>query len=257
MIKNLLEPDANQPEQNRSETKTNADEPSVQIVAAPQYVEVNEAEYLLENPEPAGAPTFSAEPPEQQPEPEPADETVSQTPVAASDETADYASPYLNALLRAEQKTKEPTLDFSETDSDQVEAFSVEQEKPANDFEPPVEAENEILNQAFAPETVSQETNAAAPETLDQKTNHAATDVIIQNPAETQSFAETARQSGLAYAAAITLFASVVFMLIVGWFADLLFGTSPWGKVGGIALGSLIGFIQLFRITSQIFKNKS
>ena len=67
---------------------------------------------------------------------------------------------------------------------------------------------------------------------------------------------ETIRKSGLAYSAAIILFASIVFTLVLGWFADLLFGTSPWGKVGGIILGAIIGFIQFFRTTSQILKDK-
>ena len=68
------------------------------------------------------------------------------------------------------------------------------------------------------------------------------------------SMAESIRQSGLAYSAAIVLFGSVIFMMILGWFADLLLGTSPWGIVGGIILGGIVGFIQFFRITSQIFK---
>lgn len=71
---------------------------------------------------------------------------------------------------------------------------------------------------------------------------------------ETQ--AETIRKSGLAYAAAITLFGAIVFLLLIGWLADLLLGTSPWGAVGGIVLGSVIGFVQFFRMTSQILKNK-
>ena len=69
-----------------------------------------------------------------------------------------------------------------------------------------------------------------------------------------ESMAETVRRSGLAYSAGIAFFASVVFMLVIGWGADLLFGSSPWGIVGGIVLGSIIGFIQFFRITSRIFK---
>lgn len=79
---------------------------------------------------------------------------------------------------------------------------------------------------------------------------------FFQTTAKPESLAETARKSGLAMTAAITLFGSVVFLLILGWFADLLLGTSPWGKVGGIVLGSIIGFFQFFRMTSQILKNK-
>jgi F0F1-type ATP synthase assembly protein I len=66
--------------------------------------------------------------------------------------------------------------------------------------------------------------------------------------------AESVRRSGLAYSAGIAFVAAVVFMLILGWGADLLLGSSPWGVVIGIVLGSAIGFVQLFRISSQIFK---
>jgi hypothetical protein len=65
---------------------------------------------------------------------------------------------------------------------------------------------------------------------------------------------ETMRRSGLAWSAGIAMFSSIVFMLALGWIADLLLGTSPWGIVGGIVLGALIGFVQLFRISSQIFQ---
>jgi F0F1-type ATP synthase assembly protein I len=68
-----------------------------------------------------------------------------------------------------------------------------------------------------------------------------------------ESTADSIRKSGLAYTAAIAFFASVVFMLVIGWGADLLFGSSPWGIVIGIVLGSIIGFVQFFRINSQIF----
>lgn len=67
------------------------------------------------------------------------------------------------------------------------------------------------------------------------------------------SLAETTRKSGLAWSAGIVFFSSIAFMLVLGWFADLLLGSSPWGIVVGIVLGSLIGFLQFFRISSQIF----
>ena len=69
-----------------------------------------------------------------------------------------------------------------------------------------------------------------------------------------ESFAETTWRSGLAWSAGIAFFASVAFMLVLGWGADLLLGSSPWGVVGGIVVGSLVGFVQLFRLSSQIFK---
>lgn len=77
---------------------------------------------------------------------------------------------------------------------------------------------------------------------------------FVISEVEPQSVGENVRQSGLAYSAGIVLFASVAFMLLIGWGADLLFGSSPWGIVVGITLGALIGFFQFFRLTSQIFK---
>jgi F0F1-type ATP synthase assembly protein I len=81
-------------------------------------------------------------------------------------------------------------------------------------------------------------------------------ETIFQVDFKPESKAETIRKSGLAYAAAITLFGAIVFMLILGWFFDLLVGTSPWGMIGGIILGAVIGFFQFFRLTSQIINNK-
>ena len=68
---------------------------------------------------------------------------------------------------------------------------------------------------------------------------------------------ETARKTGLAWSAGIVFFSAIAFMLFLGWIADLLLGSSPWGLVGGIVLGSVIGFIQFFRISSQIFDNSA
>lgn len=79
-------------------------------------------------------------------------------------------------------------------------------------------------------------------------------DAFVKAPYEPQSKGDAIRGAGLAWSAGIIFFGSIVFMLILGWGADLLLGTSPWGIVGGIVLGSLIGFIQFFRISSQIFK---
>ena len=64
---------------------------------------------------------------------------------------------------------------------------------------------------------------------------------------------QAVRNSGLAWSAGVVFFGAVAFMLFLGWLADLLLGSSPWGIVGGIVLGSIIGFLQFFRISSQIY----
>ena len=78
-------------------------------------------------------------------------------------------------------------------------------------------------------------------------------DPVISSFAEPVSQAESARRMGLGYAAGITFFATVAFMIFIGWGADLLLGTRPWGMVVGIVLGAVIAFIQFFRITNRIY----
>jgi ATP synthase protein I len=63
---------------------------------------------------------------------------------------------------------------------------------------------------------------------------------------------EVNRKSGLAYAAALSLFASVVSGLIAGWLLDRWLGTGPWLLVVGIVLGAAAGFYEFIRITSKI-----
>lgn len=73
-----------------------------------------------------------------------------------------------------------------------------------------------------------------------------------QKNEEPESIGETTRKSGLAYAAALSLFASVIVLLAVGYAADRFFNSSPWGLVVGIVFGSVIGLYQFVRITNQI-----
>ena len=79
---------------------------------------------------------------------------------------------------------------------------------------------------------------------------------FFRPPAEKETSAETARKSGLALSAGITLFGAVVFMMIVGYLVDRFFNSTPWGLLGGIVFGSIIGFIQFFRLTSQIINKR-
>lgn len=63
---------------------------------------------------------------------------------------------------------------------------------------------------------------------------------------------ETTRKSGLAYAAAINLFASVVSLAGLGWLLDRWLATRPWLLVAGVVLGAIVGFYQFIRLTSKL-----
>lgn len=63
---------------------------------------------------------------------------------------------------------------------------------------------------------------------------------------------EINRKSGIAYAAAFSLFAAVVSGMIVGWLFDRWLGTQPWLLVAGIVLGSAAGFYQFIRASSRL-----
>ena len=63
---------------------------------------------------------------------------------------------------------------------------------------------------------------------------------------------ETNRKSGLAYAAAFSLFSAVVAGLVAGWLMDRWLGTRPWLLVAGIVLGAVVGFYQFIRMTSKL-----
>jgi len=68
---------------------------------------------------------------------------------------------------------------------------------------------------------------------------------------------EAGRRFGLAWSAGIAFFGAIAFMWFIGWLADLVLGSSPWGVVGGIIIGAVIGFIQFFWLTSRIYGDRS
>lgn len=91
----------------------------------------------------------------------------------------------------------------------------------------------------------------------EQKTVEAKTEnepLLFQSNFKPESQTETIRKSGLAYSAGVVLAGSIIFLLIIGWVLDSFLGTAPWFLVGGIVLGSIIGFYQFFRLTSKILK---
>ena len=63
---------------------------------------------------------------------------------------------------------------------------------------------------------------------------------------------EINRKTGLAYAAAFSLFAAVVSGLLIGWLLDRWLGTRPWLLVTGIVLGAAAGFYEFIRTAARI-----
>ncbi|HYO62362.1 MAG TPA: AtpZ/AtpI family protein [Pyrinomonadaceae bacterium] len=63
---------------------------------------------------------------------------------------------------------------------------------------------------------------------------------------------EATRKSGLAYAAGLGIFISVLSFMGVGWLLDRWLDTAPWLLVTGIVVGSVIGFRSFIRIISKI-----
>jgi F0F1-type ATP synthase assembly protein I len=62
-----------------------------------------------------------------------------------------------------------------------------------------------------------------------------------------------ARGSGIAYAAGLSIFFSVLTCMGLGWALDRYFGTG-WMMVAGILLGAAVGFYQFVRIISRLNK---
>lgn len=124
--------------------------------------------------------------------------------------------------------------------------------------------ETEVERSPFRELAVDAEPDAGEPFVFpDVLSSGISNDPWIEDPSSTASFKpveyvpetteETVRRSGLAYSVGVVFFASVAFSMVLGWFADLVLGTAPWGLVGGIVLGSIIGFVQFFRISRKIF----
>jgi len=64
---------------------------------------------------------------------------------------------------------------------------------------------------------------------------------------------ETNRKTGIAYAAGISLFVSVMVFCALGWLLDRWRGTAPWFLVAGVIAGAIIGFIQFVRLSSKTY----
>lgn len=270
MIKSLLDPDDKQPEEiKHSQEKTASDSAidenfEAHFAGIESPAETEGAGDLLEISEPADDELIVSEKPEEKIPRNPPDEPIGKSldlPEPQFGQT-EYSSDEAENFKTIAEFSDEPAseelpagfpLDEINLESPEAEPL----ERPHSGF-----AAEEVSNATAPPDspvdTVSETVSGESPVEVKAKESRVGNSgTLFQTASEPESFAETARKSGLAYAAAITLFGSVVFMLIIGWFADLLLGSSPWGIVGGIVLGAAIGFFQFFRMTAQIFRDRN
>lgn len=57
---------------------------------------------------------------------------------------------------------------------------------------------------------------------------------------------------GMAWRLSTELLASVMVGMFLGWGADTLFGTRPWGLLIGLGLGIAAGFMSVFRTAERM-----
>jgi F0F1-type ATP synthase assembly protein I len=60
------------------------------------------------------------------------------------------------------------------------------------------------------------------------------------------------RKSGMAYAAALSLFFTVATLLGLGLLLDRWLSTGPWLMVAGIVVGSILGLYEFIRLSSKL-----
>lgn len=65
---------------------------------------------------------------------------------------------------------------------------------------------------------------------------------------------EDYRQMGIAYYLPATLIAPIVVLTVLGWFLDDHFHKSPDFTLAGALLGTVVGFINMFRLASRLNK---
>lgn len=71
-------------------------------------------------------------------------------------------------------------------------------------------------------------------------------------PAKNAEDASTTRDKGnMAIGAIQALMVSIVVFITAGYFLDRFLETSPWFIVGGVLLGTILGFYQFIRISGK------
>ena len=74
-----------------------------------------------------------------------------------------------------------------------------------------------------------------------------------ESPDSSKPTPDENRKAGFAYAAGLTLFASVAAFTGIGYLFDRWLGSQPWCLVAGIVLGSAAGLFEFVRLSSKTY----
>lgn len=85
----------------------------------------------------------------------------------------------------------------------------------------------------------------------DSEFEKAKEDGYYQPAADSEANDETKRKGNMAIGAIYALMGSIVAFIVAGFFLDRVLDTSPWLIVGGVILGTVIGFYQFIRISGK------
>ena len=67
---------------------------------------------------------------------------------------------------------------------------------------------------------------------------------------------KVSRQSHRMAGVGVEFLAAILLLGAVGWWVDWMFGFSPWGLIGGVALGFAVGMWQLVRVGRRSFREE-
>ena len=68
---------------------------------------------------------------------------------------------------------------------------------------------------------------------------------------------KSARQFALYGALGFEVAAAVIGGLALGYFIDKKFGWSPWAALSGLGLGSIVAFVRILELVSEVQRNET
>ena len=163
----------------------------------------------------------------------------------------------ISSADEAKSASEESVVDEVSKPEDSTSEENGESSSDVNDFDVSKDTAEKSEDSENSLETDKEEKKDTKEDSKDDaETKADKNDIKKTSTKDLLSSSQIASNMSLALSMGVAVVGSVIFMLIIGWIADTFLGTSPYGKVVGILLGSFIGLLQLFRISARIIMPK-